>query len=322
MIEALRRWLGPGKHGAAPAFPTVPPERAGRLMKLATVASVIVATTLIFVKMGAWLLTDSISILSSLVDSLMDVVASLVNLVAVRHALQPPDAEHRFGHGKAEPLAGLGQSAFIAGSAVFLTIEAVSRLLTPRQVTHVEVGIGVMVFAIAVTLVLVSFQRYVVRKTGSTAVGADALHYETDVLINGSVIVSLVLTKWLGWHLADPLIGIAIAAYLVRGAWQIAKRSLDVLMDREFPDEERDRIRGIVLAHPQVKGMHDLRTRSSGIQPFIQLHLELDAEMSLREAHAISDEVEERIKDSYPGAEVLIHEDPEGVVEERSQFGP
>ena len=294
----------------------LPREDAGRLMRLATRASVAVALTLIVVKTAAWMLTDSISILSSLIDSLMDVLASAINLFAVHHALQPPDREHRFGHGKAEPLAGLGQSAFIAGSAALLTIEAVRRLFHPQPVVAVEMGIGVMLFSIALTVMLVVFQRYVVRRTGSTAVGADALHYESDILINGSVIVSLGLSHWMGWQLADPIFAIAIAAYLVRGAWLIAHRSLDVLMDREFPDDERARIRGIALRHPEVTGMHDLRTRRAGIQQFIQLHLEMDGEKHLREAHEIADQVEAQIREAYPDAEVIIHQDPEGLIED------
>lgn len=288
---------------------------AGRLMKLATKASVAVALVLIAVKMVAVLMTGSISILSSLIDSLMDVLASAINLFAVHHALQPPDAEHRFGHGKAEPLAGLGQAAFIAGSAVLLTIEAVRRLFEPHAVTDIEVGMAVMVFAIALTILLVAFQRYVVRRTGSTVIGADALHYESDVLINGSVIISLGLSKWLGWQAADPIFAILIAGYLLRGAWSIAAKSLDVLMDREFPEEERAKITEIALSHAQVTGMHDLRTRRAGLQQFIQLHLEMDGDKRLIEAHEIADEVEAWICAAYPGAEVMIHQDPHGLDE-------
>ncbi len=320
MSGTVKRSIHESDAQAPVARPAAVREESARLMKLATRASVAVAGTLIVVKLGAWLLTDSVSILSSLLDSLMDVMASLVNLVAVHHALQPADREHRFGHGKAEPLAGLAQAAFITGSAVLLTIEAVSRLFQPQPVVYAEVGIGVMLFSIALTVGLVAFQRHVVRMTGSTAVGADALHYQTDVLVNGSVIVSLGLSKWLGWHLADPLFAIAIAAYLVRCAWRIAARALDVLMDREFPDEDRARIRDIVLSHSRVKGMHDLRTRSSGIQPFVQLHLELDGDLLLREAHEIADEVEAMIMEAFPGAEVIIHQDPEGLVEEQPDF--
>ncbi len=320
LIEAIRRWLRSDETAAGPSGGVVTHTEAGRLMRLATWASVSVAATLFAVKAATWLLTGSVSVLSSLVDSLMDVMASLVNLFAVRHALQPADAEHRFGHGKAESLAGLGQAAFIAASAVFVTIEAVGRLMAPRPVDHAGVGVAVMVFSIVVTVALVAFQRHVVRKTGSTAVDADALHYQTDVLINCSVIVSLVLSSALGWHRADPVFGLAIALYLARGAWRIAKRALDVLMDREFVDEDRARIRDIVLDHPKVKGMHDLRTRSSGIQPFIQLHLELDGNIRLNEAHEIADEVEALIKANYPRAEILIHQDPEGLVEDTPGF--
>jgi len=293
---------------------------AGRLMKLATKASVAVALILIAVKMAAVLLTGSISILSSLIDSLMDVLASAINLFAVHHALQPPDAEHRFGHGKAEPLAGLGQSAFIAGSAVLLTIEAVRRLFEPHAVTDIEVGMAVMVFSMALTILLVAFQRYVVRRTGSTVIGADALHYESDVLINGSVIISLGLSKWLGWQAADPIFAILIAGYLLRGAWSIAAKSLDVLMDREFPDEERAKITEIALSHAQVTGMHDLRTRRAGLQQFIQLHLEMDGDKRLIEAHEIADVVEAWICAAYPGAEVIIHQDPHGLDEHHPVF--
>ncbi len=309
-----------GDSGGSAPRRAIAPDEAARLMKRATVASVSVAVMLIAVKVVTWLMTDSISVLSSLVDSVMDVMASLINLVAVRHALQPADREHRFGHGKAEPLAALGQAAFIAGSAAFLAIAAMGRLLSPRPIEYAAVGIAVMVFAIVVTVALVAFQRYVVRQTGSTAIGADALHYETDVLVNVSVIVSLLLTSSLGWHAADPLFGFAIALYLVRGAWKISHRALDLLMDREFDDEERANIRDLVLAQPRVKGMHDLRTRRAGIQPFIQLHLELDGEITLHEAHDIADEVEALIKQTYPGAEVIIHQDPEGIEEERASF--
>ena len=320
MIRALRQLFSSEASEAGPGQATLAPDEAGRLMKLATVASVAVATVLIGVKLAAWLMTDSISVLSSLVDSLLDALASLVSMFAVYQALRPADREHRFGHGKAEPLAGLGQTAFISVSGVLLLIEAISRLVSPRAVAHVDVGIGVMVFATVITGALVVFQYYVVRKTGSTAIGADALHYKSDVLVNLSVIVSLGLSAWLGWHVADPLFGIAIGLFLLYGAWKIARRSLDFLMDREFPDDDRARIRDIVMHHPMVKGMHDLRTRRAGLQPFIQLHLELDGDMRLLEAHEIADEVEARIKQAYPAAEVLIHQDPEGVEEPPPQF--
>jgi len=191
------------------------PDAAAPLMKRATYAAVAVAALLIALKLFGWLLTGSVSVLSSLLDSLLDIAASLVNLVAVHHAVTPADREHRFGHGKAEPLAGLGQSAFIAGSAVFLFIEVLHRVLNPVTVENSRIGIGVMVFSIVVTLGLVRYQRYVVAKTGSLAIGADELHYRGDIILNGSVILSLILSGVLGWSFIDPLFGVAIAVWIV-----------------------------------------------------------------------------------------------------------
>lgn len=290
-------------------------DHAGRLMRRATAASVAVASLLIGIKIVAWLWTDSVSLLSSLIDSAMDVIASLVNYFAVRHALQPADREHRFGHGKAEPLAALGQAAFITGSGLFLAFAAVRRLIVPQPIEHGGLGIGVMVFSIAATGLLVLYQRYVIRKTKSTVVRADSLHYTMDVLVNGSVIVALLLSWRLGWHHADPIFAIGIAGYIVYSAWSIARRALDQLMDRELPDADRERIKAIVTAHPQVASMHDLRTRAAGLSTFIQLHIEMDGTLPLARAHGISDEVEAAIRDAFPNAEVIIHSDPEGLSE-------
>ena len=287
----------------------------GTLMRRATYASVAVALTLIVAKFVAWLYTDSVAMLATLVDSMLDAAASLVNLLAVRHALQPADREHRFGHGKAEPLAGLAQAAFIAGSAVFLFIEAGRRLFEPEAIAHGEFGLTVMALSVALTLVLVLFQRHVVRVTGSLAIKADSLHYAGDLLANMTAALALVLSAWFGWLWADPILGAAIAVYIVASAVAIVRQSLDQLMDREFPDEERRRIRGIVLGHPDVRAVHDLRTRASGRTTFIQFHIEMDPAMTLLRAHEVSDEVEARVRDAYPGAEVLIHQDPEGLEE-------
>lgn len=298
---------------------TIPLE-SQRLLRLATYASVTVAAILIVCKLGAWLVTDSVSLLSTMIDSMLDVLASLVNLIAIRHALQPADREHRFGHGKAEPLAGLAQAAFISGSAVFLVLESAERLVRPQEITSTDVGLIVMVFSIVLTLGLVGFQRYVVAKTGSVAIKADSLHYQTDVLVNISVIVSLLLASKLGWSLADPVFALGIAAYIVWGALSIGKSSLRILMDHELPDNDRTRIREISMSHEGVTNIHDLRTRSSGQQTFIQLHLEMDGNISLFEAHEISDAVEISLQEAFPMAEVLIHEDPEGVEEHRAEF--
>ena len=289
-------------------------------MRLATYASVAVALTLIAIKIVAWLLTDSVSLLSSLIDSLLDLLASLVNLLAVRHALTPADPEHRFGHGKAEPLAGLAQAAFIGGSAVLLLLEAGRRLLTPQPLAHAEIGIGVMVVSMVMTLALVAFQRHVVKRTGSVAISADELHYRSDILLNSSVILALVLWMTLGWRAIDPLFGAAIGCFILYSAYAIVQLAMAGLMDRELPDEDRQHIEAIVRAHPDVLDMHDLRTRASGPSAFIQLHLEMDGQITLDHAHRIADEVEGQIRAAFPQAEVIIHEDPVGIDEQRQVF--
>ena len=287
-------------------------------MRLATFASVSVATLLILAKLVAALMTGSVSMLSSLVDSLLDAFTSVVNLFAVRHALQPADKEHRFGHGKAEPLAGLVQAAFIAGSGVFIVFEAVQRLFKDHAIENSGIGIGVMVVSIVLTLALVLFQNMVVRLTQSTAISADALHYRMDLLINAGVIVALVGSSEFGIGWLDSAVAIVIAVYIGISSWSVARRSLDLLMDREFPESERQRLKDIVMSHPEAHGMHDLRTRSSGIQPFIQFHLQLDPHLSLVRAHELSDEVEAMIMAEFKGAEVIIHQDPEGYEEPHS----
>jgi ferrous-iron efflux pump FieF len=297
-------------------------DTASRLMKQATYASVAVAALLIAVKVLGWLLTGSVSVLSSLLDSLLDIAASLVNLVAVRHAVTPADREHRFGHGKAEPLAGLGQSAFIAGSAVFLLIEVLQRALNPAPLENSRIGIAIMLFSIVVTIGLVRFQRHVVAHTGSLAIGADELHYRGDIILNGSVILALVLSSTFGWDFIDPLFGAAIAAYIVYSAWRVVGRSLTQLMDREIPDEDRARIRAIAQSHPEVSAVHDLRTRAAGPTAFVQLHIEMDGAMTLAHSHVVADEVESSILDAFPNAEVIIHQDPAGVEEARRTFPP
>ena len=293
------------------------PAAAGRLMRHAAMASLVVASGLIALKALAWFATGSVAMLSSLLDSLLDLAASAINFLAIRTATTPADAEHRFGHGKAEPLAGLAQAAFVAGSATLLLFEAAQLLAAPKPVVRAELGIAVSLLSIAATVGLVLFQRRVVARTGSVAVAADSLHYVGDVLLNGAVIAALALTAWLHLPLLDPLFAIAIAGWILRSAWLIGRSSLDLLMDRELPDAERERILAIARAHPDVRGVHDLRTRSAGTQVFIQLHLDLDATMTLGRAHAIADEVEHRILAAFPHAEVITHQDIAGMVEAR-----
>jgi ferrous-iron efflux pump FieF len=299
----------------ATAVPLIYGEAAMRLRRRATHAALAVAGLLIAAKFAAWLATGSVALLSSLVDSLVDACASFVNLIAVRHAATPADREHRFGHGKAEPLAALGQSAFLVGSAVLLMAEAVRRLVQPATVTNPGTGISVMVFSIIVTLGLVAYQRYAVRQTGSLAIGADELHYRSDLILNGSVILSLLLGQTLNLPMLDPLLGGAIGLWIIYGAVRIAQLSLTQLMDRELPDDERGRIRAIAESRPEVSAVHDIKTRVAGPTAFIQLHIEMDGGLSLLEAHKISDAVEADLRRAFPHADVIIHEDPAGIEE-------
>jgi len=297
------------------------PERTAALMQRATQASVGVSGIMVALTLAAWIASDAVSLLSSLLDSLLDAAAALLNLWAVRQALTPADREHRFGHGKVEPLASLGQAAFIAGSAVLLLFEALQHLLSPVPIRNTAFGIAVMLVSIALALGLYLYERHVVRRTGSLVVSVDALHYRTHLFVNTSVIVSLLLATELGWVAVDPLFGGVIAVWIIHGAWQMARQSVTQLMDRELPDDQRARIRAIALAAPEVRAVHDLRTRAAGPAAFIQIHLEMDGALSLAEAHRISDRVEAEILAAFPHAEVLIHQDPEGVEEARAVFG-
>ena len=296
------------------------PSDHARLMRLASFASVGAALFLIVLKFGAFLETGSVSLLSSLFDSALDAAASIVNLIAIRQALVPADAEHRFGHGKAEPLAGLVQVAFILGSSVILAVEVINRFRTGAAVTEMETGVAVMVISLLVTGLLVLLQRHVVRRTGSIAVRSDQAHYATDFLVNISVIVALVFSSRLGWWWIDPVIGLCIAIFIAGAALRVGKDALDMLMDREMDDADRTRIKEIVRAHPEVLNLHDLRTRASGRDRFIQFHMELDGSLTLLHAHRISEIVEAEICAAFPGAEVIIHEDPAGASEPHASY--
>ena len=290
--------------------------RKSRLMRRATVAAVSLAAVMVVIKFAAWVRTDSLSMLSSFIDSILDVMASCVNLVAVNYALKPADEDHRFGHGKAENIAGLAQSMFIAGSAVFLVVQSIARLQRPVMLEHEETGIAVTLIALVITMGLVAFQRWVIRQTGSPVVQSDALHYFTDILVGLAVLASYFISMNFSWPLADPLLAVGIAGYILYGAWGIGVSAFHSLMDREFDDAERAKILAIATRHPQVKGMHDLRTRYSGLNAFIQLHLEMDGELLLKDAHAIAFVIQNEIAAAFPNAEVLIHED---VTDDREQ---
>lgn len=278
-------------------------------MRWATYGSVATASTLFLAKLGAWFMTGSLAILASLVDSLMDMAASAINMIAIHYSLKSPDQEFKFGYGKAEPLAGLIQASFITGSAVFLIFQAIERLASPQPVQDLGSGIWVILFSIGLTGILILCQRFVIKHTGSTAIKADALHYTTDILTNTATLVALLLIRK-GYHFVDSVFAIGIALYILYSAKGIAVEAMHLILDRELPSEIREKITAIAQSPAQVEGIHDLRTRQSGQTKLIQLHLELAAQMTLEEAHALAKKVEQDIHAVLPDADVIIHQDP------------
>ncbi|WP_159656265.1 CDF family cation-efflux transporter FieF [Vibrio atypicus] len=284
-----------------------------RLVTMAAWTATIVATLLLVVKVGAWWVTGSVSLLASLIDSLLDIAASLVNLVVVRYSLQPADREHTFGHGKAESLAALAQAMFISGSAVFLILNGIERFFRPHELQSPEYGVYVSFFAIVVTFALVRFQKHVVNKTGSQAIAADSLHYQSDLYMNAAIMLALGLS-WFGITQADSVFAIGIGVFILYSAFKMVQEAIQTLLDRKLPDSELTEIREQCLSVEGVLGVHQLRTRMSGPTRFIQLHLELEDHLPLIEAHRISDEVEEKMLELFPDSDVLIHQDPYSVV--------
>ncbi|MEJ5865420.1 cation diffusion facilitator family transporter [Pseudomonas farsensis] len=280
-----------------------------RLLRLATRASLTVASILVMTKAIAWWLSGSVSLLAGLTDSALDAVASFLNLLAVHYALRPADDDHRFGHGKAEALAGMAQALFIGVSAVLIGVQAVQRLQAPQPLGDTAAGIGVMVLSLVLTVALLAFQRKVIRLTGSTAVRADSLHYRSDLLLNGSILLALVLARF-GWPQLDALFGLGIAVYILWSALQIARESTAILMDQELPADIGERMLEVVLAIPGVQGVHDLRSRVSGSHWFVQLHLELPGDLPLHRAHELCVQASAAIRERYPRADVMVHADP------------
>ncbi len=305
--------FAPAVASAAPHSPPVKGDDRQRLMRLASIASLVVATSMIVAKLLTWMLTDSVGMLASLADSLLDLVASAVTFWAIRAAAAPPDEEHRFGHGKAEPIAALAQAGFVIGTSVLVAVQAVHQLINPMPLSHVGVGMVVMAAACVLTGGLVLLQRWVYQQTHSVAVKADSLHYQADLGINLAVLAAFVVTEWLGWWWLDGVMALGIALVLLRSAWHIGRSAMDMLMDRELPDNERALIVQTVQQHGGVASLHDLKTRMAGADRFIQMHLEMDGQLSLYQAHALSDQVEEALRQLFPQAEIIIHQDPVGV---------
>jgi ferrous-iron efflux pump FieF len=304
---------------SANQIPALEPRQV-RLMNMAGYASVGVALSLIGLKTWAWFATGSVALLSSLADSLLDLLASSITLLAVKVAVSPADREHRFGHGKSEGIAGIVQAVIITVSAGYVCFQAIQRLISPSPVESPAIGFAVMLSSLVFTLALVALQRYVVVQTGSLAIAADAAHYRSDVLTSIAVLAAIFLSSQWGLHLFDPLLALVVVGLILWSVYTIVNEALKVLLDRELPDTDRKRIAAIARAHPEVRGLHDMRTRSSGAMQFIQFHLELDPRMNLTRAHEICDAVEAEVQQIFPAAEVLIHADPYGLPEERDPF--
>ena len=295
-----------------PAMPRTTGRERAQLTSRAALASISMALLLFAIKSWAAYRTGSVAMLGSLADTGLDLIASVVTLLGVRWAAMPADEDHRFGHGKAEALAALVQVILISVSALAIGWRAIDRIGRGAVTQGLELGIAVSIVAIVLTFALLAYQRLVIRRTGSVAIRTDHVHYQADLLLNLAVIIALLLDQWLHWPLADPLFGIAIAGWLLWGAWRATSHAIDQLMDREWGEAERTAFLAAARAFPELAGLHDLRTRSSGAHRFVQFHVWVPGEWSVREAHDRLDRVEEALQDQFPGTEIIIHLDPQG----------
>ncbi len=287
-----------------------------KLTRSAAFASIAMALFLVGAKVWAVLQTSSTAMLGSLADTTLDLIASIATLVGVWIAARPADRDHRFGHGKAEALSAMFQVVLISLSAFGLAFRAIQQWISGSRVAEAQDGIIVSAVAIFATLALLGWQRHVIRRTSSIAIATDHLHYKSDLALNLAVIAALVLDRYGGIPGADPLFGLAIALWLGFSAFRAAGEAIDHLMDKEWPEERREEFLAAISNHPELRGVHDLRTRHAGARDFVQFHAAVDPQMSVAEAHRVMDELEARIEREFPGVEVLIHPDPEGLVDE------
>lgn len=292
-------------------------EQSNRLKRLAALGSVSLAVTLTVIKTIGVFYTGSLSVLSSMIDSLADLFASSITYIAVHVSSQPADRAHRYGHGKAEAISALVQSAFVAGSGIFVMYDGINRFINPRPLTQAGIGIFVMLLSLLLTLGLILFQKYVASRTHSRAISADSAHYTVDVITNASIILTLVVVKLFDINWFDTVTAFAVSAYLLINAYKLAKDAVAVLMDKELNDDIRENLQKIVLSCAHTRGMHDLRTRDLGGIYMFEFHLELDGSLPLSVAHEYTDEVENAVLKAYPDAQVIIHQDPAGLKENR-----
>ncbi len=295
-------------------------EQNNRLKKAAASASVMLSGGLCLLKIFGAFYTGSLAILSSLIDSLADVFASSVSFIAIRFSTRPANKEHRYGFGRAESISALVQSAFIAGSGLFVMYDGITRLFNPTPLEKPNIGIVIMAISLAATVLLIVFQKYVARKTASPAIAADSAHYTVDVLTNLSIILSLIVVKFFNISWFDILTAFAISAYLIYNAYKIAAEAVAALTDKELSEDIRQQVIDMVLNSEGVEGYHDFRSRDLGGAYFFEIHLELDGNLTLYKTHNLTDKVEEKIKNAFPNAQVIIHQDPYGLHESRLDY--
>lgn len=281
-----------------------------KLLRVVTILAVSNALFLVAIKAVAWMFTDSVSILSSLMDSSLDFAISGLNFIAIRYALKPPDEDHRYGHGKAEDIAALLQSGVIVAFALMVVVEAIKHIIDPHVVEATTLGIVIMSISLITTIALVGFQKYVYKKTDSNLVHADSIHYVGDILSNIAIIISLIFSVKYGWMYLDPLLGFGIAAYILWGGWNVGRKAFDHLMDKEFNDELRSEIMEIITKHDEVIKVTNLRTRKSGTKPLIQFEFTMDGSKTLRESHDIAHKIEDSLVERFPEADIFIHQEP------------
>ena len=292
-------------------------DEKNRLKRAATIASVALAISLSLLKTFGALYTGSLAVLSSMIDSLADIFASSITFIAVKISSKPADSNHRYGHGKVEAVSALIQSAFVAGSGIFVMYDGFSRMLKPVTIEQTGAGILIMSVSLIATLALIVFQKYVAQKTRSQAIAADSAHYTVDVVTNVSIILTLIVVKLFHISWFDTLTAFTVSSYLIYNAYKLARDALALLTDKELGEEIRLNIKKIVLSHDFAKGIHDLRTRDLGGIFMFEFHLELDGDLSLYQAHEYTDAVEASLLRVYPGAQIIIHEDPAGLAEDR-----
>ena len=298
------------ENNASESNSSIVSEANKRLLKQATYASVATASVLILAKLIVWFMTGSMSLLATLLDSTMDVLASLITLFAVRIAITPADDDHHFGHGKAEQLAVLAQSAFIGGSAVVLLLNTLDRITGDDIIVENErIGVAVMIFSLLATVALLAFQRHVIKQTDSPAIKSDSLHYQVDLLTNIAVLLALA-GSGLGYTQMDNILALLIGAYMLFSVRTLAWEAIKQLMDQALPEEDLREIERRALSIDGVLGIHNVRTRVSGTTPFIEMHLDLLADITLDDAHEIGARAKRAVLDYLPDADVMFHLDP------------